>query len=121
MTEVMIVDDDESFLDLASTFLEKGGYETITAPSGKEAVNYLEKGKDPDLVLLDMMMPGMDGWETYDRLKDVKPNIDVAFLSALENVPDLKSTGVLDYIVKRRPFTQDRFVRKVRKLIGPPE
>ncbi len=116
---VMIVDDDESFLELASTFLDSEGYKVVTATSGEKCLNKLEK-VNPDLILLDMMMPGMDGWDTYERIHAEDPDQKVVFLSALESEPDLESTGVIDYIVKRRPFTKDKFIKRVRRIIGRP-
>lgn len=119
--KIMVVDDDESFLELISTFLKSAGYEIVTAANGEECVRKLEEeGEDPDLILLDMMMPGMDGWDTYDRIQAIDPDMKVVFLSALESAPDLESTGVLDYIIKRRPFTKDKFVKRVKRLIGRP-
>lgn len=117
--KIMIVDDDESFQELATTFLKSEGYEVVNATSGEECVNMLEN-ENPELILLDMMMPGMDGWDTYERIEAMDPDQKVVFLSALESEPDLESTGVLDYIIKRRPFTKDRFVKRVRRIIGRP-
>lgn len=116
---IMVVDDDESFLELAATFLESEGYEVVTATGGEECLKKL-KDTDPDLILLDMMMPRMDGWDTFERIQAEDPDQKVVFLSALESEPNLESTGVLDYIVKRRPFTKEKFVKRVRRVIGKP-
>lgn len=115
----MVVDDDESFLELSSTFLDSEGYEVVTATSGEDCLDKLAS-TDPELILLDMMMPGMDGWDTYERIHAEDPDQKVVFLSALESEPDLESTGVLDYIIKRRPFTKDKFVKRIRRIIGRP-
>jgi CheY-like chemotaxis protein len=77
MPEIMVVDDDLDFLEVISRFLHNKGYKVIKASGGKECLELLERVR-PDLILLDIMMPEMDGYEVcktikeHDGLKDIK-------------------------------------------------
>jgi CheY-like chemotaxis protein len=64
---ILLVDDDEIHLSIAEAML-KDEYDILLAKSGKEALQYFLQGRFPNLVLLDILMPDMDGWETYKRL-----------------------------------------------------
>jgi two-component system, cell cycle sensor histidine kinase and response regulator CckA len=79
---ILLVDDEEDVLDVGSGLLKALGYRVLTARSGKEAVEILREyfGRI-DLVLLDMVMPGIGGSETYDRLKEIDPHIKVILSS----------------------------------------
>lgn len=109
----MIVDDDVSYLELASTFLMAEGHEVISAEDGKEALNNLDQ--NPDLILLDVLMPGMSGIEVLDQVKKMDPDVKVALLTQVdrEDVPeDVKPT---DFIEKERVSSKDRFLERVEK------
>ena len=76
---VLLVDDEVMIIDVAGQLLEKLGYKVYTAASGKEAIDIYKKQKDDiGIVILDVIMPGMDGGETYDRLKAI--NLDYMLL-----------------------------------------
>ncbi|MCK4532079.1 MAG: response regulator, partial [Candidatus Aenigmarchaeota archaeon] len=66
--KIMVVDDEESLIELVTAVLEQEGYEIITAMNGEEALERLKTEK-PDLILLDMMMPGMSGREVCERIR----------------------------------------------------
>jgi DNA-binding response OmpR family regulator len=101
---VMVVDDDPNALDIVRTFLESRGYEVATASDGNEALSLLEEVQ-PVLVLLDVMMPGMDGWEVARLIKN-HPNFGrtrVVMLTARSDFADKHEglrAGADDYIVK---------------------
>jgi two-component system, OmpR family, alkaline phosphatase synthesis response regulator PhoP len=101
---VMVVDDDPNALDIVRTFLESKGYTVATAKDGSEALGMLEEVK-PALVLLDVMMPGMDGWEVARVIKN-HPNFGntrVVMLTARSDFADKHEglrAGADDYIVK---------------------
>ena len=86
---ILIVDDNELNLKLASTVLEKEGYQTSTALNGKEALARANKAP-PDLAILDVMMPDMDGYELCKRIRETPSlaNIPVIMLTALSSVDD---------------------------------
>jgi two-component system response regulator VicR len=119
LKKVLIVDDEPDTLELVKLVLESGGFETVLAASGKEALNELEASK-PDLVLLDIMMPDMDGWEVFRKIKEKNPKMPIAILTAkAQNFDRLLGLHVLkadDYITK--PFGKNELISRVRKLAG---
>jgi CheY-like chemotaxis protein len=68
MTKIMVVDDEPDLLEVVKLILESDGYQVVTANSGQEALGKIDK-EMPDLVLLDIIMPKMDGWEVFSRIK----------------------------------------------------
>jgi len=119
--KVMVVDDEENLLELLEAVLEQAGFAVVTASDGKECLQKLKTVK-PDLILLDMMMPGMSGREVCEKIRaDPKTrDLKVAFLTVArfsETGKDtLKKMKVLDYITK--PFDNDDLVRRVKKIVG---
>ncbi|MCG2737002.1 MAG: response regulator [Candidatus Methanoperedenaceae archaeon] len=117
--KVLIVDDEPDTLELVKLVLESGGFETVLAKSGKEALIELEVSK-PDLVLLDIMMPDMDGWEVFRKIKEKNATMPIAILTAkAQNFDRLLGLHVLkadDYITK--PFGKNELISRVRKLAG---
>lgn len=117
--KVLIIDDEPDTLELVKLVLESGGFETVLAASGKEALNELKASK-PDLVLLDIMMPDMDGWEVFRKIKEYNINMPIAILTAkAQNFDRLLGLHVLkadDYITK--PFGKNELISRVRKLAG---
>ena len=114
----MVVDNEPDIVDLTRTVLELGGYNVITANSGEECLRLLEKEK-VDLVLLDIMMPGMSGWDVFNRINNKKHNIKVAFMSVLEISDKRKQVlieeGLADYIMK--PFDKETLLNRVDKIL----
>ena len=122
MKRIMVVDNEPDIVDLTRTVLELGGYNVITAYSGEECLRLLEKEK-VDLVLLDIMMPGMSGWDVFNRINKKSTNIKVAFMSVLE-ISDrrkqvLLEEGLADYIMK--PFDKDTLLDRVDKILQEKE
>lgn len=119
--KIMVVDDEENLVELVKAILENEGFEVITASDGKECLERLKTAK-PDLILLDMMMPGMSGRETCERIrKDPKTkNLKVAFLTVARfsevGKDILKKLNAMDYITK--PFDNKDLVRRVKKVVG---
>ncbi|MBA2847686.1 response regulator [Thermosulfuriphilus ammonigenes] len=98
--KILLVDDEESIHVLYREELEEEGYEVYSALNGEEALKMAEE-VDPDLVILDINMPGMDGIEVLRQLKEKKPNRPVILSSAYpEYKQDLASWASDDYIVK---------------------
>jgi CheY-like chemotaxis protein len=91
--QVLVVDDEQLTRDLLLQLLESRGYSVASCANGREAVEYLRTHRPPRLILLDLLMPVMSGWELRDHMLTHPEwrNIPVAILSALEDVPkDLK-------------------------------
>ena len=119
--KVMIVDDDPSIVVALEFLMEQNGYEVQVARSGEEAIESIPKF-EPDLILLDIMLPGIDGYEVCEilRLKPAWRNIRVVFLTAKgseENIARGMVLGADAYIVK--PFTNQDVVDTVNGLLKP--
>src|SRR4051795_13308867 len=100
---VSIVDDDSGFPNYLRTFLSLRGYETRAYMRGDEMVASVKQGDPPDVVLLDVMMPGMNGLETLRALKTAKPDLQVIMLSGREQASTIVEAvrlGAADYVVK---------------------
>ena len=122
MKKILVVDNEPDIVDLTRTVLELGGYQVITAYSGEECMRLLEKEK-VDLVLLDIMMPGMSGWDVFNRIKKKSTQIKVAFMSVLEISDKRKQVlldeGLADYIMK--PFDKETLLNGVDKILTEKE
>lgn len=116
MTTIALVDDDRNILTSISIGLEAEGYRTVTYADGVSALDGL-RTNPPDLVILDIKMPRMDGMETLRRLRE-KSDIPVIFLTSKEEEIDelfgLK-LGADDFI--RKPFSQRLLVERVKALL----
>jgi DNA-binding response OmpR family regulator len=118
---IMIVDDEPHMVALEKAILEAEGLKTIIAFNGEEALKILEK-KKPDLVILDMMMPGMTGREVCEKIrKNPKTKgLKVIFVTVARfseiGKSQLNDMKVSDYITK--PFDNDDFASRVKKLVG---
>ena len=100
---VSIVDDDSGFANYLRTFLSLRGYETRAYSRGDEIVASIRQGDPPDVVLLDVMMPGMNGLETLRALRTEKPDLQVIMLSGREQAATIVEAvrlGAADYVVK---------------------
>jgi DNA-binding NtrC family response regulator len=100
---VAIVDDDSAFANYLRTFLSLRGYETRSYSRGDELLASVKQGDPPDIVLLDVMMPGMNGLETLRALKAAKPDMQAIMLSGREHASTIVEAvrlGAADYVVK---------------------
>ena len=117
--KVLVVDDEPDTLELVKLVLESAGFDAILVNNGAEALAMIDHEK-PDLVLLDIMMPDMDGWDVFRKIKERNPTIPIAILTAkAQNIDKLLGLHVLkadDYITK--PFGKNELIGKVRKLTG---
>ena len=118
---IIVVDDDVSTLKLAGHFLSKAGFRVTALQSGKLALDYVKEHGVPDLFLLDINMPEMDGFHTLELLKkEMEPGkeVPVAFLTAEERVDQETrglESGAMDYI--RKPFSPEVLVSRVKKIL----
>lgn len=117
---ILIVDDVDANVLLLKLLISKAGYKTLTAFNGRDALDAVEKQK-PDLILLDIMMPIMDGHEVAKRLKE-RPeyaDIPIIFLSALNSTEDIVQGfrfGAADYVSK--PFNKDELLTRINHQIS---
>lgn len=117
---ILLVDDDREVLQMTALLLRSDGYDVTTAASGEEAL-YAVREATPDAVLLDINMPGMDGWEVLRVLKEDRRTTDipvVVFSVNFEVREKLRALqqGAADYVVK--PFDTQRFLERMRTLVN---
>jgi DNA-binding response OmpR family regulator len=121
MERILIVDDEEDVTSLLAQMLRKEGYEVYEAYSGKDAFKRVKQAK-PDLVLLDVMMPEIDGWEVCRRLKTNADTADitVAMLTVKSSYKDmvksLKEANADWHISK--PIKKDKFIKTIKWLLS---
>src|SRR5690349_16300956 len=102
-SRVLVVDDEPSMREYLRTLLELNSYDVEAVSCGNDALDAVIRGPVPDLVLLDLVMPGMDGLETLDRLQHVRPGLKVVMLSCVSTtrkVVDAIHLGAQDYLTK---------------------
>jgi two-component system, OmpR family, alkaline phosphatase synthesis response regulator PhoP len=115
--KIMVVDDEISIVTLLEFNLEKAGYTVITANDGKEAVEVIEN-EVPDLILLDVMLPGMDGIEVCKLLRQKNINTPIVMLTAKDDELDKilgLELGADDYMTK--PFSPREVVARIRAIL----
>ena len=103
--KVLIVDDDKFLLNMYSIKFSKNNFEVNSATSGEEAMNKIKEGYNPDIILLDIVMPGMDGFEILDKIKknNIAPDAMIIMLTnqgQLADIEKAKSFGINGYIIK---------------------
>src|SRR5580765_5267641 len=103
--KILLVDDEPGLLRYIKTLLEVDDYKVETATTGEEALQKIERGLEPDLVLLDVLMPGIDGLQTLEQLRQKQPSTKVVMLSCVNDtrkVVQAMKLGAQDYLTK--PF-----------------
>ena len=114
---VLVVDDDPKILAMMRRGLIFAGYEVDLAETGEQALDKT-LGELPDLVIIDVMLPGMDGLEVCRRLRAAEPRLPILLLTARDRVPDRVAgldAGADDYLVK--PFAFDELLARIRALL----
>jgi len=116
---VLLVDDEDMIIDVGKPILEQMGYNVLTATGGKEALDIYEKNKQEiGIVVLDMIMPGMGGGDTYDRLKELNPDIKVLLSSGYSingQATKILERGCDGFIQK--PFNVMGLSQKIRGIL----
>ena len=116
---VLLVDDEDVVADVGDEMLKKLGYEVLVARSGKEAIKtYESKWNKIDLVILDMIMPDMNGGKVYDRIKEINPHIKILLSSGYSidgQAADIMERGCDGFIQK--PFSMEVLSERIRKLL----
>lgn len=118
MVKIMAVDDEPDIIRLIGKVLKKAGYGFVGCSSGKECLKKYKKEK-PDLLMLDVMMPGMSGWDIYKEIKKINKTQKVLFLTAMTVESDARDTmdelGVSDYLSK--PFEPYELTERVKTIL----
>jgi len=121
MKRILCIEDEPEMIDLIRLILGRRGFEVLGAAGGTAGLKEVRE-QLPDLVLLDLMMPDMDGWEVYQQMKaeDSTRNIPVIVVTAkaqsIDKVLDLHIAKVDDYIAK--PFSPQDLLNSVEKVLG---
>ena len=122
MMKILVVDDEQDIREMLKKRLEQSGYSVITASGGEEALAACNADK-PDLILLDIAMPEMDGYQTCEQLKNDKTtkDIPVLFLTAKDLEPKsiyqhYEKLGAAGYMPKPSQFSD--LLKKIKEIIG---
>jgi DNA-binding NtrC family response regulator len=119
IANVLLVDDEEGFVETMSKRLVKRDLNVAKAFSGEAALEYLAKHDDVEVVILDVKMPGMDGNETLKEIKRLYPLVEVIMLTGhatVESAIEGMKQGALDYLMK--PCEMDQLMAKVDEAVS---
>jgi putative two-component system response regulator len=118
--KILLIDDDEFQHQILESML-KVEYELFKAKSGNDALNYLYNGSFvPQIILLDILMPEMDGWEVFNRVKAISllKNVPIIFVTSVDTTEEEKRAneiGAADFI--KKPFTKSDLLERIEKVI----
>jgi two-component system, OmpR family, response regulator ResD len=118
--KVLAIDDDPGITDLLTLLLKPHGFEVVSANAGEEGIRFIRENS-PDVVILDLMMPGIDGWRVCTEVRKFS-TVPILILSALDNpgtVASALDAGADDYLVK--PVPSGVLVAHLNKLTRRPE
>jgi len=117
-SRVLVVDDAEGIRTYLANLLELKGYDVDTAEDGRRALALIEGGAAPDVVILDVMMPGIDGVETLRRIREIDPEVPVVMLSVVgkaSTIVEAMRIGAADYLNK--PFEEAELEATLQKVL----
>ena len=121
MKHILCIEDEPEMIDLIRLILGRHGFDVIGAAGGREGLDKVRK-EPPDLILLDLMMPDMDGWEVYQQIKADEKNKDIPIIivtakaQSIDKVLGLHIAKVDDYIAK--PFSPQDLLNSVEKVLS---
>jgi len=116
--KILVVDDEEIMRESLKCWLEEDGYSVVTAESGLAALDMLPADK-PNLIILDLKMPGMNGMEALKKIKQIDPKLPVIMVTAYASIETAIQTmkeGAYDYLIK--PFNPDETLMLIRKIVN---
>ena len=116
---VLVLDDEPDVRRLVSAMLASNGYTVLTAGDGENAINIFQKSKQPvDLLLLDVVSPGLSGPMVADRIAELQPGLRVLFMSGYEDTSVVRRYVVdKGFALLTKPFTADQLAQKVREVL----
>ena len=119
---ILLVEDEETVRFMTRTILERAGYTVLTAENGAEAVAlFEERGEEIDMTIMDVVMPGMGGRETYERMRVLRPGLNALFVSGYSE-HNVNTNFVLEkgLTLMQKPFDRDNLLRAVRETLAQP-
>jgi CheY-like chemotaxis protein len=121
MNKILVVDDEEDQLFTVKKTLEYANknFDIITTNSGNKCLQYLKNNDKPDLILLDIMMPDMTGWQVYDKIKenDNWRDIPIVFLTARTDETAEKAGKFFGEDFIEKPFDSEDLIQRINKII----
>src|SRR5436305_4009564 len=118
-SKILLVDDEPGMQRYIKTLIEIDDHHVETASTGEQAVELVQNGMEPNLVLLDLLMPGIDGLETLEKLRKLQPNVKVVMLSCVNDTKKVVQAirlGAVDYITK--PFQKAELDAVIDQCLG---
>ena len=120
---ILMVDDDEIQLSFLELLLNEE-YEVCAAKSGKKALEYIYQGFMPNLILLDILMPEMDGFEVFSRIRAISllQDLPIVFLSSISETAEIQQAlnmGAADYIMK--PYNKENLLSRIKNALAVSE
>ncbi|MEJ2068487.1 MAG: response regulator, partial [Deltaproteobacteria bacterium] len=116
---ILLVDDEEMIIDVGKQLLKKMGYKVLIARSGEDAIGFFMENKgEIDMVILDMIMPGMGGGKTFDRLKEIDPQVRGLLSSGYSidgRATEILNRGCRGFIQK--PFNMKDLSQKIKEIL----
>ncbi len=117
-SRVLVVDDDPGMLELMEVYISRQGFQVIGVPSGEDALGTLDDTQ-PDLVILDLVLPGMGGLDVLRQLKQALPRVPVVMVSGhgqARNIVESMRRGASDFL--RKPFELEELDRVLQNVLG---
>lgn len=120
MAQILVIEDEENIQKLIKANLVASGYQVLLATGGEEGLRLAEE-KKPELILLDLMMPGISGWDVLSKLKDMSGREEAPAIIVITaavrpgDAEKARALGAAGYLTK--PFTAEELLRKVQKAL----
>ncbi len=118
---ILLVDDEKSIRDLVRRLLEMEGYAVVEATDAEEALRVFGSGDgSPHLVVTDLSLPDLDGWELCRRLRSIQPSMPILVMSGSFDLNTLLAANAPDVGFLQKPFAPEELYRRVSHLLGKP-